>query len=295
MIAHGNASSTKPARVVLVGAGGFIGAALRMPLEAAGIPVLALRSADVDLSVPTAANALAEALRPSDAVVMLAAITPDKGRDAKALIKNLAMMDALCGAIAKVGCAHLVYFSSDAVYDPAVSRVAEETPASPRDLYGAMHYTRELMARVATRAPVLVLRPTLVYGVGDTHNAYGPNRFRRAAQKEHRIALFGGGEELRDHIHVNDVAALAARCLMHASSGTLNMATGRSWSFRQVADVVARQFEAPIEIVETPRANPITYRHYDVTNLLKAFADFRFTSLEEGIARVHREATAGGR
>jgi nucleoside-diphosphate-sugar epimerase len=289
MMAHQNLAPKNPERVVLLGARGFIGAAIRKELDARRIPNLALTSADLNLVEPSAADKLAAALKATDAVVMLAALTPEKGRDIATLMKNLAMMQSACLAIGKSGCAHMVYFSSDAVYDSAVSRVSEDTPASPQDLYGAMHYTREIMARSLAKVPVLVLRPTLIYGLDDTHNSYGPNRFRRAVQKEGKITLFGGGEETRDHIHVDDVAALTLRCLLHRSRGTLNAATGTSHSFYEVAEVVTRQFKNTVEIVRTPRANPVTHRHYDVTNTIKAFPDIRFISLEDGVARVHHE------
>ena len=289
MITHQNAQPQKPTRVVLLGARGFIGAAIRGQVEAQGIPAIALTSAELDLAEATAVDKLAALLKPSDAVVMLAALTPDKGRGIATLMKNLVMMQSVCAAIEKSGCAHLVYFSSDAVYDTAISRVTEDPPASPQDLYGAMHYTREIMARSLTKVPVLVLRPTLIYGLHDTHNSYGPNRFRRAAQKDGKITLFGGGEETRDHIHVDDVAALTVRCLLCKSTGTLNVATGVSKSFHELAELVAKQFDNSIEIIVTPRANPITQRHYGVTNLIKAFPDFRFIAPEDGIARVHKQ------
>lgn len=278
-------------RVMLLGGNGFIGAAVRRRLEALSVPVLAVGSKDLDLADAAAAGKLAELLKPSDSLVMLSAITPDKGRDAAALIRNLTMMQNVCTAVGKSGCAHLVYFSSDAVYNPALSRVDEETPAAPQDLYGAMHCTREIMARGLAKVPVLVLRPTLVYGAEDSHNSYGPNRFRRAAQKDGRIALFGNGEERRDHIHVDDVAEITVRCLLAGRTGTLNVATGTSRSFREIAEIVERQFSKPVAIEPSPRANPITHRHYDVTGLIKAFPDLRFIPPEDGIARVHRQMT----
>lgn len=293
MITHQHAQPQKPVRVVLLGARGFIGAAIRHQIEAQQVPVLALTSADLNLADAAAVDKLSALLKPTDAVVMLAALTPDKGRDIATLMKNLAMMQNVCAALEKTGCAQLIYFSSDAVYNTAISRVTEDTPASPQDLYGAMHYTREIMARSLAKVPVLVLRPTLVYGVADTHNSYGPNRFRRVAQKEGKITLFGGGEETRDHIHVEDVAALTVRCLLNKSVGTLNVATGVSKSFYEIAELTAKQFRDRVEIVTTPRANPVTQRHYDVTNLIKAFPDFRFIAPEDGIARVHQEAQHG--
>lgn len=290
MISHQNQIPIKPSRVILIGARGFIGGAVQRKLDAEAIPTLALGSADIDLLDAAASIHLAEALRPDDAVVMLAALTPDKGRDIATLMKNLMMMQSVCAAIEKSGCAHLIYFSSDAVYDSRTNRATEETPASPPDLYGAMHHTREIMARSLGHVPVLVLRPTVVYGLYDTHNSYGPNRFRRVAENDRRITLFGGGEETRDHIHVEDIAALTVRCLLHKSTGLLNAATGKSTSFRHVAEMVADQFTDGIEIITTPRANPITHRHYDVTNLIKAFPDCRFIDLVDGIAMVHKES-----
>jgi len=41
--------------------------------------------------------------------------------------------------------------------------------------------------------------------------------------------------------------------------------------------------------VKTPRANPVTHRHYDIASTIKAFQDIRFIPLDEGVARVHRE------
>jgi UDP-glucose 4-epimerase len=290
MITHAHAEPRKPARVVLLGASGFIAGALAGRLRSQGVAVLPLGRPVLDLTSPEAVAVLSGALRGDDAVVVLAALTPDKGRDGATLLKNLAMMNHACTALEKTGCAHLVYFSSDAVYGSGPARVDEDTPAAPEDLYGAMHLAREMMTRAVPKAPVLILRPTLVYGTQDTHNAYGPNRFRRTAQKDGRIQLFGGGEETRDHIHVDDVAALAVRCLMRRSTGTLNVATGRSVSFAMLAEMVARQFPKPPEIVKTPRASPVTHRHYDIINLVKAFPDHKFIALEEGIARCQRES-----
>jgi nucleoside-diphosphate-sugar epimerase len=289
MIKNNDYEKGRPVRVVLIGARGFIGAALHRRLQGQGIAVLALGSAELNLAEAGAAGRLAAMVQPDDAIVMLAALTPDKGRDVATLMKNLAMMQNVCAAIEKTGCAQFVYVSSDAVYPFTQGTVSEDTAASPNDLYGAMHHTREVMARGLAKIPVLALRPTLVYGIDDTHNAYGPNRLRRMAQKERKITLFGSGEETRDHIHVDDVAAVLVRCLQHRSSGTLNVATGVSKSFHEVAELVARQFADKIEIVATPRQNPVTHRHYDITDLIKAFPDFRFIPLEEGIARVHNE------
>lgn len=272
-----------PSRVVLLGARGFIATKLRKHLESAKIPVLTLGSVELDLSLTGAAEKLAGLLQPHDAVVMLAALTPDKGRDIATLMKNLTMMQSVCTALEKMPVAHFLYFSSDAVYGVHDSHVSEDSPAAPQDLYGVMHLARELMTKGMTRTPVGILRVTGVYGQGDTHNGYGPNRFFRMAVSEGKITLFGRGEEMRDHVHVNDVAALTLRCLLAKLSGVLNIATGSSTSFMDVAQQVASRFET-VKVVESTRMNPITHRHYNVTKLIKTFPNYRFVSLRDGIA-----------
>jgi len=54
-----------------------------------------------------------------------------------------------------------------------------------------------MLLSVAGSIPLAILRPTLVYGAGDPHNGYGPNRFRRLASANQPIVLFGEGEERR--------------------------------------------------------------------------------------------------
>ena len=147
-------------------------------------------------------------------VVFLSALTPDKGRDSGTLMRNLAMGRAVCEATREVEIAQLVYASSDAVYSFATTLISEATPPVPIDLYGVMHRARELMLASEAKAPVAVLRLTAIYGAGDTHNSYGPNRFMRQALKDGRIALFGNGEETRDHLHVDDAVDVILKVII---------------------------------------------------------------------------------
>ena len=289
MLTHHNPVPEDPARVVVLGAGGFIGSALMAALAGAGIAALPVTRAQVDLASEDAADRLAAMLRSTDAVVVAAAITPDKGRGVGPFLKNIHVGANVCAALERVPVPHVVYFSSDGVYPLNGSAVTEQSCAQPPDLYGMMHLARELMVKATVRAPVAVLRPTLVYGHADTHNSYGPNRLRRMAHQETRITLFGEGEEMRDHILVHDVAALTLHLLRHRSSGTLNVATGRSISYAELAKKIAALFDAPVDIVSTPRQNPVTHRFFDVAALRQAFPAFAFTPLDEGLAKTHRE------
>ncbi len=295
-LAHTHSGLQKPARVVVLGAGGFLGRHLLDACRAAGIEALGLGSRDIDLADEAAGARLAARLRHNDVLLFLAALTPDKGRNSATLMRNLAMGRAVCEATRGVELAQLIYASSDAVYAYSDGLVSESTPAAPADLYGVMHRTRELMLAAEANAPMAILRYAAVYGADDTHNAYGPNRFLRQAFKDGRIPLFGDGEETRDHIHVDDAVALTLRMILQASTGLLNLASGRSESFRAVAETVAACVGRPVSIEPTTRINPITHRHFDTTALLKAFPDARFARLGDGLDKVltHMRMAANG-
>lgn len=289
MLTHLNASPTPPARVVLLGGGGFVARALATQLKSHEIPVLAVASSQIDLTSPDAAVKLAALLNPSDAVVMLAALTPEKGRDLTTLIRNLRMADALCGAITAKPPSHLVYISSDAVYSFRHEKITESTPTEPSDLYGIMHLARELslmQVAGARQIPFCILRPCAIYGAGDTHNSYGPNRFARSALTEQKIKLFGSGEETRDHINISDVTSLICQTLLHRGIGLLNLASGQSHAFAEVATNIKRLLGDRVSVESLPRTGPITHRHFDCTALRQAFPNYLPVRLERGLASL---------
>ncbi|HUI17740.1 MAG TPA: SDR family oxidoreductase [Alphaproteobacteria bacterium] len=289
MLDHRNPTPTPPKRVVILGARGIIGRALVRHLESEALPVLALGSAEVDLLDPAAAERLGARLHADDALVVLAALTPDKGRDIATLMKNLRMGEAVAAALAGRACDQVLYVSSDAVYPMGPALITESTPANPSDLYGVMHKTREVMMASAVKPERLaVLRATMVLAAHDTHGSYGANRFRRQARESGKITLSGRGEETRDQIYLDDLTALMRMMLLRRSHGLLNAASGVSLNFLEVARLVAAQFAPAPEIVFTPRTQPITHRHFDITALRRAFPTFRMTAHADAIARVHR-------
>jgi UDP-glucose 4-epimerase len=288
MLEHLTAAPQRPSRVVVIGAGGFVGSTICARLAADRITLLALTRKDVDLLKPDAAKTLQGLLLPNDSAVFVSALAPT--RTNAMLIDNLRMAEAVCNALALQVVQHLVYISSDAVYADDANPVTERSYQQPSSLHGVMHLAREAMMRSTLKLPIAMLRPTLIYGAKDPHNGYGPNRFRRLAAKSEAITLFGEGEEMRDHVLVEDVAAVTVLTLRHRSKGALNIATGQSTSFRDVAKATVALAGSESKIRGTPRQNPITHRHFDITDSLKAFPEFHCVPLSEGLARVAKEA-----
>jgi nucleoside-diphosphate-sugar epimerase len=277
-----------PARTVVVGSRGFVGSAVLAHLGALGWPAEGISSADVDLTAEGAGAALAGRLREDDAVVFVSALTPDRGKDAATFERNVRMARHVAEALIERPVAQLVNIGSDAVYDDDANPVREGSCASPSSLHGAMHLAREvILADACGRAgvPLVRLRPSLLFGPGDTHNGYGPNRYVRTALSGGTIKLFGEGEEQRDHVFIEDVARVVAEALGRGSTGVLNVATGTSSSFRAAAEL-AVELAGDGAVEGSPRQNPITHRHFDTAAAQAAFPGFAWTSLREGIERM---------
>lgn len=285
MFEHINEKPKKPKRVVVIGARGFIGSELTNYLKSEKVKYLPIFSSEIDLSIPDSVSRLNNILNDSDSVVFLSAITPDKGRDLATFEKNINMALNVSKAIKDKSIEHFVYLSSDAVYPFDNKITTESTPAAPEDLYGVMHRSREIIFQSTVKINNLtILRPTLIYGKKDTHNSYGANRFRRTAQSEKKIVLFGQGEETRDHVYVSDLVKLITLVLFNKSIGLLNIVSGQSVSFSELALKVARLQTQEITITNTDRVNEITHRKYDNTLLKKAFPEFQFIKLDDGLA-----------
>jgi UDP-glucose 4-epimerase len=293
MIANFHTSPRKPARAVVLGAGGFIGGAAARRLRAAGIEVAALGRDSCDLLASDAATRLAAELKPDDTLVFVSARAPVK--NVAMLMENMRMGEAVCAALKDRPVAHVVYISSDAVYTDSTEPLSESSCAEPGSLHGVMHLAREVMLRSEFSGPLALVRPTLTYGIDDPHNGYGPNRFRRLAAEGKELVLFGEGEEQRDHVAVDDIAELVLRVVLHRSTGIVNAVTGDVASFRTLAEFIAAQFPPPVAIKGSPRVGPMPHnglRPFAPSAALAAFPGFTFTPWREGLAAMCAETRA---
>lgn len=293
LLTHLNPIPKFPNRTVVIGAGGFVGGAVVARLKQQGANVLAVNRHDVDLLAPEAAETLKGLLRPNDAVVAAAARAPCK--DISMLIDNMIITRAILGAVTAIDVSHVINISSDAVYPDEPLPLTEKIPAAPTTYHGVMHLAREIAFSSEIKAPLAILRPSLIYGADDPHNGYGPNRFRRQANAGEEIVLFGDGEERRDHVLIDDVADLVARVLARRSRGVLNIATGTVHSFRVIAEKAIDLATSKASISGRPRRGPMPhngYRPFDIAVARAAFPDFAYTPLFEGMARAQRAAMA---
>jgi UDP-glucose 4-epimerase len=295
VLEHQKKKSEKPSRVVVIGAGGFVGGAIASRLERDGISVLRITRLNVELLSSDAAERLRGLFQPGDVVVAAAALAPCK--NAEMLRDNMILAATLVKAAATSSLAHVINVSSDAVYADEPVPLSEASVTAPSSLHGIMHLAREIMFRSEIMAPIVTLRPSLLYGAEDPHNGYGPNRFRRLNASGEAIVLFGDGEERRDHVLIDDLAELTLRIVMHRSVGTLNIATGMVESFRNVADMVNQAAGKAVPIMSSARVGPMPhngFRPFDATATHKAFPDFAYTPLSAGLSKVQQDAARRG-
>jgi nucleoside-diphosphate-sugar epimerase len=277
MLKHLNSEDKKPNRVLILGSQGFIGSAIYSRLEKLGVTVLGLGSKDLNLISPDAAEKLISLLDPNDVLVFVSARAPCK--DLGMLLENIQMGKSVCDALKVKPVSHVVYISSDAVYGDSDKPITEDSSAAPSSTHGVMHLAREIGLQQNYSGTLAIVRPTLVYGLNDPHNGYGPNRFRRLAAEGKEIVLFGMGEERRDHVDVEDIADLVARIILRKSNGVINAVSGGVVTFRELAELASLSFESAVAIQMSPRAGPMPhngYRAFDNSTVSKAFPGFQF-------------------
>ncbi len=286
-------------RVLILGHTGFIGGALQAFLQQGGDrEVLGFSSRTADLRRPEGLEKLEGVVDRDTTVVFASAITREKGDSPATLVDNVMMAAHLGAFLESHPPAKCVCFSSDAVYPMRDDPITEETPVSPGGtFYAIAKYTAECVLRRAAEAksfPLLVLRPTGVFGPGDTHNSYGPNAFLRSVITDRSVRLFGQGEEQRDHLYIGDLVRLVTHLVETDAVGVVNLATGVSRSFAEVVESLRRVAPYEVTVSHLPRKTAVTHRRFDISRLSRDIPGFRFTDFEEAIGETLRlSATVG--
>ena len=121
--------------------------------------------------------------------------------------------------------------------------ISEQAPTDPRNVYAATKLHQEHLCTSFGRergASVVALRYHNVYGPGmprDTPYAGVASIFRSALERGEAPEVFEDGRQLRDFVHVEDVARANLRALDAEPdrAGAYNIATGRPQSVGQMA------------------------------------------------------------
>jgi nucleoside-diphosphate-sugar epimerase len=286
--------------IVIFGATGFIGGNILKKLlkpenSADGSSCIALPS--VNLCAADASDYLSDFIPLGSTVIITAGIKRQIDDSIDSIHRNLLIIVRLCKTLSRRDVKKVIYLSSAAVYgeDCQWTRITEENPLLPSSYYGiAKRSSEEILLKVSSDYGIestIIFRPTLVYGLGDKSNAYGPTGFLVAARENRPITLWGDGSELRDFVFVDDVASIILHFLRLDISGVFNLCTGKSRSFIEIVRVLQRDFPK-LDFVSRERSRPKVDQIYSSAKLRSLLpAEFIFTSLEDGLSAM---VTEGG-
>jgi len=269
---------------VIFGGDGFIGRSLQNIKSIQHDELRLSSSLEIDLTAVDAISKIQRLVNEGDDVVMLACQTPEKGAANELVANNILMMANVLKGLADKDIRHFVYLSSDAVYSLDDEYVKEDTPMLPDTLYGYSHLVREeMIKRSISEEKLCILRPCAVYGHEDPHGSYGVMKFLRQAKADGYISIFGNGEELRDHLHVDDLALSISVALEKKICGDFNVASGKSTSFLNIALLISSLLPNQVKIINVDRTVPIRHRHNINTKFKSSFLQIEPRSVEQGL------------
>jgi nucleoside-diphosphate-sugar epimerase len=243
-------------RVLLTGASGFIGRHAIAPLLARGFEVHAagrravapaaagVRWHDADLLAPSAAAALVDAVRPTHLLHLAWYVQPGAFWTSPENLRWVGASLDLVRAFRDGGGARAVLAGTCAEYDWGAPGhcVEGDTPTRPATLYGACKHALHEVVEAYGRATGMSSawgRIFLLYGPHEP-----PGRLVSsvaAALVRGDVAQCSHGEQLRDVLHVADVADAFAALLASDVTGAVNIASGAPVRLRDVVGELARR------------------------------------------------------
>lgn len=260
-------------RALVTGGAGFIGSHVTRDLLARGIAVTVLDdlSTGVRSNVPPAARlvvgdvrdraAVRRALDGADAVLHLAAkvsvrssfeqFYDDVDTNVLGTANVLRCLDP--GAVR-----HVVLASSMAVYAESApgALVAESHPCRPLSPYGVGKLSAELLAGHVLRQagiPFTALRYFNTFGPGQRFTPYVGviTIFVTRLLRGESPVIFGDGEQRRDFVHVDDIAAGTVAALF-GPGGTYNLGTGVGTTVNELAQLLVERVRPGTPITRAP-------------------------------------------
>jgi nucleoside-diphosphate-sugar epimerase len=302
-------------KVLLTGATGFIGARVAHALVEAGAEVLAvvLPGDTHRLSaLPGVSFVEGDLLRPGgmDQAVRAGADTcvhaawyaePGKYLSAPVNVDLAQASTHFAAALAKAGCRRFVGVGTCFEYDTDVGYLAETTPLAPRHLYSA--------AKVATFTMIrqIVAGTPMSFAWARVFYLYGPGEHPKRLVPAVMDALLRGDEarvtpggQIRDFLHVDDVASALRAVASSDVQGPVNIGSGEPVTVAAIVEkigaILGRTDLIRLGAQEYSPGDPMFVCANNA--LLKSLGWTRRYSLDEGLNRTalaRRDAFGGER
>ena len=163
--------------------------------------------------------------------------------------------------------------------------------------YGYAQSKRNMLTHLMTYHKGYQLRfsyviSTNLYGLNDKfdieHGHVIPSlirKFYEAKYTEKPLVVWGSGSSKRDFLFAED-AAEALLYILHYIDGPVNMASGKSFSIKEVVDILGRELKMQDQVTwDSTKPDGRDFRALDISKL-SAVGFTAKTSLEEGLKRT---------
>ncbi len=276
-------------RIIVLGSKSFIASSIIKNLKKKNYKLILIDRKKCDFEKSTSILKLSRIIKSNDIVLFVAAIAPVK--NINMFYKNILICKNVYQSLENKKNINLIYVSSDAVYSDTMKLIDENSSTEPNSLHGLMHLTREKMLSQLNLNKYTIVRPTLVYGLDDPHDGYGPNKFFKNYKNKKKIYLFGKGEERRDHIFIDDVGRIITKIIDKQESGIFNIVSGKVVSFYQIAKFIMDLKPKNTSIDFLARKGKMPHNGYRAFNNLKIKEIYKrkILDVKEGIKKMHRD------
>jgi nucleoside-diphosphate-sugar epimerase len=165
------------------------------------------------------------------------------GTDYLASPENVALLGASADLVSRVvqaGYRRFVGIGTCFEYDTRLGYLSEDSPTAPRHLYSSCKLAlAEIAGKLCAGAGVSFAwaRPFYVYGPTESPSRLVP-RICRALRSGERARL-SSGEQVRDYMHVEDLASAIVKVAMGDVEGAVNVASGVPVTIRALVETIA--------------------------------------------------------
>ncbi len=189
----------------------------------------------------------------------------------------------------------LVFSSSAAVYGNTSHKVREIDRLEPLSPYASNKLEGEkILEKSGIRA--VCLRYFNVYGMGQSSAYAGViTNFVNKAKRNEDIVIYGNGEQVRDFVHVDDVARaniLAMEYLEKSENGfdIFNIGSGNEMTIKELAQMIISLTKSKSKIIyKEPRLGDIIYSCADISKARKILGFKPRISLQDGLEDLIKE------